>query len=81
MELFCELIRLYTKKHSFEGTPLEKIDFKEVVEGECYKVLKEIRKILRNDALDDADCFEMIEKIVCLFEENGVDCGCRHDFG
>ncbi len=43
--------------------------------------MREIRGIIRNDALDDADCFEMIEKIVCLLEEKGINCGGRHDFG
>ncbi|MGI6261134.1 MAG: hypothetical protein ACOYJR_04765, partial [Acutalibacteraceae bacterium] len=37
--------------------------------------------ILKDDCLNDAECFTKIEKIVCLFEESGVGCGSRHDFG
>jgi len=40
-----------------------------------------IKAVLEDDSLDDKDCFERIERIVCLFEEIGSDCGARHDFG
>ena len=50
------------------------------VELVCYRVLREIREILKNDRLSDTDCFEKIEEMVCLFEQIGSDCGNRHDF-
>ncbi len=52
-----------------------------LLESASLKALTQIRDILRDDALSDEDCFQRIEKIVCLFESLGVDCGDRHDFG
>ncbi len=52
-----------------------------LLESASLKALAQIRDILRDDALSDEDCFQKIEKIVCLFEPLGVDCGDRHDFG
>ena len=51
-----------------------------IVEKECYKVLKEIIWIIRNEDLEDSDCFSKIEEIICYFESLGIDCGSRHDF-
>ena len=53
---------------------------KEIVAGDSYKAL-EIRAILADDALSDAECFRKIEAIVCILEELGGDGGGRHDFG
>ena len=54
---------------------------KKLFEKECYKSLKKIKEILEDNSLDDKECFDRIESIVCLFEKMGVDCGTRHDFG
>ena len=53
----------------------------EVIEGKCYQALQKIREILDDDSLDDPECFERIEEIVCVFEEIGSNGGSRHDFG
>ena len=60
---------------------LTKQDIENLFKNECYIVLERIKSILEDDGLDDKECFEKIEKIVCLFEEIGSDCGTRHDFG
>lgn len=44
------------------------------------KCSKKIQAIIRDGNLDDDDCFMKIEEIICLFEENGCNCGVRHDF-
>ena len=46
-----------------------------------YQALAEIKAVLEDDTMDDPECFERIEKIVCIFEKlaNGVEY--RHDFG
>ena len=54
--------------------------FSQLVEMKSYDMLKKIQAIIRNNDLDDEDCFMKIEEIVCLFEENGCSCGGRHDF-
>ena len=51
------------------------------MEGRCFGILERIRQILADDTLDDPECFQRIEQIVCILEENGIDCGTRHDFG
>jgi len=54
--------------------------YKDIVETECYKALREIRNILDDDTLEDPECFMKIEKIVRVFEEMGSSGGSRHDF-
>lgn len=52
----------------------------QLVEMKSYEMLKKILAIIRDDSLDDGDCFMRIEEIICLFEENGCSCKGRHDF-
>jgi len=61
---------------SFEAEELEKI-----VNGKCYEILCEIQKIVRDDTIDDPECFKKVEELVCLFEREGLGAGGRHDFG
>ena len=49
--------------------------------NKCYKVLKDIKDIIEDDGLEDAECFYRIEEIVKLFERLGSDGGSQHDFG
>ena len=51
------------------------------LDNRCFEVLERIRKIVADDELDDPECFQRIEQIVCELENIGVDCGSRHDFG
>ena len=52
-----------------------------LVEQRCYQAMQKIQAILKNDRLDDAECFQKIEEIVRVFEDLGSGCGTRHDFG
>lgn len=54
--------------------------FSELVEMKSYEMLNKIQAIIRNGDLDDDECFMKIEEIICLFEQNGCNCGTRHDF-
>ena len=63
------------------GEVITKADIELLFEKECYKLLEGIKGILEDDRLDDKECFERIEDLVCLFEERGSSCGGRHDFG
>ena len=47
---------------------------------ECYKMLDEIKNIIKEDDLEDNECFSKIEAIIRVFEEKGIDTGTRHDF-
>ena len=53
----------------------------EHLESKAIETLGRIRAILADDALDDPECFDRIERIVCELESIGIDCGARHDFG
>lgn len=47
----------------------------------CYRALEAIRRIVRDDSLDDEACFRRIEEIVSVLESIGSHGGNRHDFG
>ena len=52
-----------------------------LVEKESVQALYRIKKMIEDDFLSDVECFEKIEEIVNIFEELGMTCGSRHDFG
>lgn len=80
MELYEEIVmKILSGQKDLVSVDAEKL--KAVFESECYKALEQIRKILKDDTLDDAECFQKIEDIVCVFENLGSGCGTRHDFG
>ena len=51
------------------------------IEKECMEVLRRIRAILADESIEDPECFERIEQIVCAMESIGLSCGSRHDYG
>lgn len=57
------------------------VDAAEIVKLKCYQVLNEIKAIIKDDSLNDEECFMKIEKIVCALESVGSNGGNRHDFG
>ena len=54
---------------------------REILQERCYQALAEIRGIVADDHLDDADCFARIEEIVQVYEKLGSAAEGRHDFG
>lgn len=77
MELYQDMIlRIYQEKTA--GLDL---DIKKIMEMKCYQALAQIRTVLNDEQLNDADCFKQIEEIVCIFESLGSNGGRRHDFG
>ncbi len=56
-------------------------DTLQYLESRCFGILERISQIIADDTLDDPECFQRIEQIVCELERNGIDCGTRHDFG
>ena len=81
MELYKEiLINVLEKQRAEVYFPVLKISAKEIVELTCYKSLKQIKEVLEDDSLDDAECFAKIEEIVCIFEKNCGGVFYRHDF-
>lgn len=51
------------------------------IEKECMEVLGRIQTILADESIEDPECFERIEQIVCAMESIGLNCGSRHDYG
>ena len=52
------------------------IDYSTIADTNAIIILDEIKKIIADDSLTD---FDAIEEIVCILEENNIDC-LRHDF-
>ena len=53
------------------------IDVTEIPDSISINMLAEIQNILSNENYSD---FDVVEKIVCVFEKNGIDFGSRHNF-
>ncbi|MBQ7757813.1 hypothetical protein [Anaerotignum sp.] len=82
MELYRDILYRILEFEEFEILlPKWKMNVEEMMEMKCYQALQEIKKILEDDELDDAECFESIEKIICVFEKLGSGINERHDFG
>jgi hypothetical protein len=77
-ETLCHVLANEKVQVSFPG--LTNTDVSKIVELECYKALQKIKAILEDDALEDNECFQKIEEIICAFEELGSNGGSRHDF-
>ena len=53
------------------------IDADKIADSAAISILLQTRDILQNSEYTD---FDVVEEIVSLFEQNGIDCGGRHDF-
>lgn len=82
MELYQEILChvFANEKIQVSFPELIHTDVTKIVELECYKTLAKVKAIIENDALEDSECFQQIEEIVCTFEELGSGGGSRHDF-
>lgn len=81
MELYEEIFLKEVREAAMNGAVLkDSIHAERIVMNACYAALEQIRAILKDETLDDRDCFQKIEEIVCVYEQLGSDCGSRHDF-
>ena len=81
MELAVELLSKLLERREINVTfPGLNLTAPDILEAASYQALCQIQDILRNDALDDPECFQRIEEIVQVFERMGSGCGSRHDF-
>ena len=82
MKLDAEILaHLLSQENAQIVFPDLQLNAAEIIELQCYQTLCKIRQILQDESLDDQNCFERIEQIVCEFEAIGSSCGNRHDFG
>lgn len=76
-ELLLKLLSQYPLQISFSNL---NIDLAQIMEQRCFQALKEIKMVLNDFTLSDAECFMKIEAIIGILEENGSSAGERHDF-
>lgn len=82
MEFYREILSDVLAKENIQVTfPGLNLDAAQIVEGVCYNTLLKIKAIMEDDSLEDSECFDKIEEIVCAFEAIGSSGGGRHDFG
>lgn len=82
MELYKELLVNLPRDEEVQVYfPNLKVDTEKMLNLSCYQALRTIKMILEDESLNDSECFQKIEEIVCMFEALGSDCGGRHDFG
>lgn len=77
MELYEKILR---ETIASEIIPSLHLDPARLVEMKCYQAICMIYDAVADDALDDAECFQRIEKIVCALDHLGIGGGGRHDF-
>ena len=81
MEIYKEILESVLKNQDVHVLfPNLTIDATEIVQLECYKILKKIKAILEDDSLEDAECFMKFEEIIRVFERNNIAIQNRHDF-
>lgn len=51
-----------------------------IIELENQKTISEILTVIRDESLDDPQCFKKIEQIIYIFEKRNINTGFRHDF-
>lgn len=54
------------------------INVREIINIQCYKILDQIREVIKDEKISDKDCFEKIEEIIRIFEKEELDCGLKH---
>ena len=77
MNIKLELLKSYIKDYIDNNLQDFEIDASEIADSKAINILAEIQNIIRNENYSD---FDVVEKIVCIFEKYGIDAGFRHDF-
>jgi hypothetical protein len=82
MKLFQEmLVKLLEKETAQVTFPDLDTDPAKLIELKSYWALSRIKRIIEDDSLSDAECFQKIEQILQTFEALGSGGGNCHDFG
>lgn len=80
MELYRELLIEILRWEEMEVTfPQIEDSLADIVNLKSVQALQKIRDIVRDDRLEDDECFMQIEEVVCTLEVLGSDGGLRHD--
>ena len=73
-EAIYEQVRMYA---NFDALNELDIDVNEIADSTAIKALSEIQNVIQNDKISD---FDVIEKIVKIFEKYDISALSRHDF-
>ena len=76
-QLTAEAIGLEAMRYLKQTETIRKIARE--TEKRATETLEEIRRVLNDDSLEDPECFQRIEAIICAMENGGVHVN-RHDF-
>ena len=77
MTIKLELLKNHICDYIHSNLENLEIDVEKIADTVAIAMLQEIQSIVRDEANSD---FDAMEKIVCVFEKNGIDFGSRHDF-
>lgn len=77
MNIKLELLKSYIKDYINNNLQDFEINASEIADSKAINILAEIQNIIRNENYSD---FDVVEKIVCIFEKYSIDAGFRHDF-
>ncbi len=81
MNLYKEILQNILKEQKVQVSfPNLTVNIEEIVHSECYQALSQIRDIIYDETLEDSECFQKIEEIICVLESHGIWVGDRHDF-
>lgn len=72
-KILCETI-------ANEVIPALRVDGAKLLELKCYQTLQRIYEIVSDENLEDPECFQRVEEIVCALDDLGIGGGGRHDF-
>ena len=77
MNIKIELLKSYIAE--FVKSEIEdfEIDASQIADTTATQMLSEIQTVIKNESYSD---FDVVEKIVCIFEKYNIDSGSRHDF-
>ncbi|MBE7024611.1 MAG: hypothetical protein E7408_00970 [Ruminococcaceae bacterium] len=77
MKIKLELLRNYMTDFITHRLEDFEINASQIADSTATQILSEIQKVIQNEEYSD---FDVVEKIVHIFENYHMDCGCRHDF-
>ena len=77
MEIKLELLRRYVADFIKYKIDDFEIDASQIADTTAIMALSEIQKAIQNEEYTD---FEVVEKIVCIFEKYNISAGSCHDF-
>lgn len=77
MNIRLELLKACIAETVAENFNRLNIDVNEIVDTKATQMLSEVLIAVRDSSLSD---FDVVEKIVVMFEENNITCLGRHDF-